>query len=165
MNESIQYSLSSSSSQGKAGTPSKKGLSNTDGVESIRIAQRCIKQALSILSAGTPSGATPSTPSNKENATPSKNRAPKTPSAAGLSTPVKAKLSKGKTAECSDLLCSAAHVLRCAIGQNPTIAQSYEASVGSTSSLALEKVRAGAKRRQKQLHGSIQLVASLLAYA
>ena len=68
--------------------------------------------------------------------TPSKNR----PTSKSLSTPVKAKLSKGRTNECSDLLCTAVHVLRCTIGQNPSVARSYESSMGNSSPLALEKI-------------------------
>ena len=125
---------------GSSGTPGKKGrtLSASDGVESIRTAQNCIKKALTYLSAGTPSDKENATPSKGGGAamTPSKNR----PTSKSLSTPVKAKLSKGRTNECSDLLCTAVHVLRCTIGQNPSVARSYESSMGNSSPLALEKI-------------------------
>jgi hypothetical protein len=139
LNDSLEYGKVNSTSGGSAGTPGKKGrtLSSAEGIESIRTAQNCIKKALTYLSAGGPS--------DKENATPSKGGGVMTPSkdrptSKSLSTPVKAKLSKGRTNECSELLCTAVHVLRCIIGQNPSAARSYESSMGNSSPLALEKI-------------------------
>jgi len=128
--ESLEYGAGAPRTTGAPGK-SKRALSSSEGVESIRVAQKCIKQALSMLSPGAP-------PADKENSTPSKTPSKNRPSSS-ISTPVKAKLSKTKTAECSNMLCSAVHVLRCVIGQNPSLAQAYESAMGNAP-LALEKI-------------------------
>lgn len=108
---------SSSNQKSQKSKANSSCITKAEGINSIKVAQRSIKEALSLLS----------TDASKEN---SKN------SCNASSTALPAQ----KTTDCLNLLYSAAHTLRSVIGINPSFARAYELSLENTPSLSLEKI-------------------------